>query len=143
MANYFENNFGGLAGNFALGVFLGSTGAIGFTLGLPLDIRHITFASGNFGIAVASLPYHISSEFWINSILGIISIGIMNVIVSFGLSIAFALKSRNAQFSEVRSLIGNLSWHFFHHGSSFFFPGKSSIVKDPDLPAEFHNKSSK
>lgn len=143
MANYFEKNFGGLAGNFALGVFLGSTGAIGFTLGLPLDIRHITFASGNFGIAVASLPYHISSEFWVNSILGIICIGIMNVIVSFGLSIAFALKSRNAQFSEVRSLIGNLSWHFFHHGSAFFFPGKSPVVKDSDAPAEFQNKTSK
>jgi site-specific recombinase len=137
IAAYLEQNFGGLAGNFALGVFLGSTSAIGFTLGLPLDIRHITFASGNFGIAVASLPYHISSEFVVNSVIGICAIGIMNVLVSFGLSIAFALKSRNAKFSEVKSLIGNLAWQFFHHGAAFFFPVRERAVQDSELPQEF------
>lgn len=121
IAGYFERNFGALAGNFFLGVFLGSTSAIGFTLGLPLDIRHITFASGNFGIAVSSLENQISADLWINSIIGITCIGIMNVLVSFGLSIAFALKSRNAKFSEVKSLFGNLAWQFFHHGLAFFF----------------------
>ncbi|TDE16541.1 hypothetical protein [Dyadobacter psychrotolerans] len=130
IAGYFERNFGGLAGNFFLGVFLGSTSAIGFTFGLPLDIRHITFASGNFGIAVSSLENHVSTELWINTIIGITCIGIMNVLVSFGLSIAFALKSRNAKFSEVKSLIGNLSWQFFHHGLAFFFPVKTKENSD-------------
>lgn len=132
IAGYFERNFGGLAGNFALGVFLGSTSAIGFTLGLPLDIRHITFASGNFGLAVSSLENHVSAELWLNSLIGITCIGIMNVLVSFGLSIAFALKSRNAPMSEVRSLIGNLSWQFFHHATAFFFPVRHLAEK----PAE-------
>ena len=139
IAGYFERNFGALAGNFFLGVFLGATSAIGFTLGLPLDIRHITFASGNFGIAVAGLGNHVSTDLWINSIIGIICIGVMNVLVSFGLSIAFALKSRNAKFSEVKSLMGNLSWQFFHRGTAFFFP-----VKNPDehheLPEVFVNR---
>lgn len=139
IAGYFERNFGALAGNFFLGVFLGATSAIGFTLGLPLDIRHITFASGNFGIAVAGLGNHVSTDLWINSIIGITCIGVMNVLVSFGLSIAFALKSRNAKFSEVKSLMGNLSWQFFHRGTAFFFP-----VKNPDenqeLPEVFVNR---
>ena len=139
-AQYFEHNFGALAGNFALGVFLGSTSAIGFTFGLPLDIRHITFASGNFGIAFAGLNSHISTDLWINSIIGITCIGLMNVAVSFGLSIAFALKSRNAKFSEVKSLLGNLSWQFFHHGSAFFFPVKSSFQQNEELPEAFVNK---
>jgi len=139
-ANYFEHNFGALAGNFALGVFLGSTSAIGFTFGLPLDIRHITFASGNFGIAFAGLNSHISTDLWINSVIGITCIGIMNVLVSFGLSIAFALKSRNARFSEVKSLLGNLSWQFFHHGSAFFFPVKVTVKENDELPEAFTNK---
>lgn len=133
IAGYFERNFGALAGNFFLGVFLGSTSAIGFTFGLPLDIRHITFASGNFGIAVSSLENHISTDLWINSIIGITCIGVMNILVSFGLSIAFALKSRNARFSEVKSLMGNLSWQFFHHGLAFFFPVKNPKNRNEEL----------
>ncbi|MDQ6477323.1 site-specific recombinase [Dyadobacter sp. LHD-138] len=139
-AHYFERNFGALAGNFSLGVFLGSTSAIGFTFGLPLDIRHITFASGNFGIAFAGLNSHISADLWINSIIGIACIGTMNVLVSFGLSIAFALKSRNARFSEIKSLLGNLSWQFFHHGAAFFFPVKEAASDEDELPEVFVNK---
>jgi site-specific recombinase len=140
IARYFERNFGALAGNFALGFFLGSTSAIGFTLGLPLDIRHITFASGNFGLAFAGLHSHISTDLWINSIIGISCIGLMNVLVSFGLSIAFALKSRNAKFTEVKSLLGNLSWQFFHHGTAFFFPVKDSGTSNEELPEPFVNR---
>jgi site-specific recombinase len=124
LALYFERNFGGLAGNFFLGIFLGATSAVGFTFGLPLDIRHITFASGNFGLAVSGLENHVSTELVLNSIIGITGIGIVNVIVSFGLSIAFALKSRNARMDEVKNLVANLSWQFFHHGLAFFFPVK-------------------
>jgi site-specific recombinase len=133
IADYFERNFGGLAGNFSLGIFLGSTSAIGFTFGLPLDIRHITFASGNFGLAVAGLDNYVSTDLWLNSIIGIAGIGIMNVLVSFGLSIAFALKSRNAKMTEVKSLVGNLSWQFFHHGLAFFFPVKNIIEPEEEL----------
>lgn len=140
IAIYLEHNFGALAGNFALGVFLGATSAVGFTLGIPLDIRHITFASGNFGLAFAGLHSHISTDLWINSIIGISCIGIMNVLVSFGLSIAFALKSRNAKFSEVKSLLGNLSWQFFHHGSAFFFPVKETVAGNDELPEAFVNR---
>ncbi|KAA6439708.1 hypothetical protein FEM33_10950 [Dyadobacter flavalbus] len=140
MAGYFERNFGGLAGNFFLGIFLGSTSAVGFTFGLPLDIRHITFASGNFGLAVGGLENNVSTDLWLNSIIGIAGIGFMNVIVSFGLSIAFALKSRNARPSEVKSLIGNLSWQFFHHGLAFFFPVKNPADVNEELPEALPNR---
>lgn len=140
ITHYFEQNFGALAGNFALGVFLGSTSAVGFTLGLPLDIRHITFSAGNFGLAFAGLHSHISQDLWINSVIGISCIGLMNVLVSFGLSIAFALKSRNAPFSEVKSLIGNLSWQFFHRGAAFFFPVKEPVSRNEEIPEPLGNR---
>lgn len=119
---YLENNIGGLTGNFFLGLFLGCTAAIGFTLGLPLDIRHVTFASGNFGIAVASLEHEVSTYFWVNSLTGIALIGLMNVIVSFGLSIMIALNSRNTGFVEIKQLFSRLFGQFFQNGGTFFYP---------------------
>ncbi|WP_031526885.1 site-specific recombinase [Dyadobacter crusticola] len=133
VAHYFERNFGGLAGNFFLGVCLGSTAAIGFTFGLPLDIRHITFAAGNFGLAISGLENHVSTELIFNSIIGIAGIGVVNVIVSFGLSIAFALKSRNAKMAEVKNLIANLAWQFFHHGLAFFFPVNNKVEEREEI----------
>jgi len=40
---YIENNLGGIMGNFYFGILLGSIGTLGNMLGLPLDIRHVTF----------------------------------------------------------------------------------------------------
>jgi site-specific recombinase len=109
-------------GNFFLGLFLGSTAAIGFTLGMPLDIRHVTFASGNFGIAVASLEHEVSTYFWVNSIVGIALIGLINVIVSFGLSILIALNSRGTGFAEIKQLFSRLFLQFFRNSGTFFYP---------------------
>lgn len=136
---YLENNIGGLAGNFFLGLFLGCTAAIGFTLGLPLDIRHVTFASGNFGIAVASLEHEVSTYFWVNSLVGIALIGLVNVIVSFGLSIMIALNSRNTGFAEIKQLFSKLFGQFFQNGGTFFYPVgdlKKSGKQKPQMDGE-------
>lgn len=50
LGHYIEHNLGALAGNFYFGMFLGLTGTIGTILGLPLDIRHITFSSANLAL---------------------------------------------------------------------------------------------
>ncbi len=121
-AVYLEKNIGGLMGNLFLGLFLGSTAAIGTTLGLPLDIRHVTFASGNFGIAVAGLEHQVSVYLWINALTGIALIGLVNVMVSFGLSILIALNSRNTGMHETRQLFTRLFHQFFNNGSTFFYP---------------------
>lgn len=131
VAHYLENNIGGISGNIFLGILLGSTAAVGLTFGLPLDIRHITFASGNFGIAFASLNNNIPADLWINSILGIMGIGVVNVIVSFGLSILFALKSRNAGVQDLKSLVQALLWAFNQNSTAFFYPVKSIFIADP------------
>ena len=55
IGNYIEHNSGVIIGNFILGILLGITGTVGVIFGLPIDIRHITFAAGNFGLALATL----------------------------------------------------------------------------------------
>jgi site-specific recombinase len=121
---YLDSNLGNLAGNFFLGIFLGSTGTIGVILGLPLDIRHITFASGNFGLAFVSVGDQLSQYTIAITIFGIICIGLMNFLVSFSLAIFVAIKSRGVNFNQSTALIKILLGRFALKPWQFFFPPK-------------------
>ena len=143
IASYVENNLGALAGNFFLGIFLGSMGTVGYFLGLPLDIRHVTFASGNFGIALASLemPYETSMLLW--SLLGIFLIGLINFIVSFGLTTTMAMKSRQVDFRGTRLLLSLLFRRFLARPQDFVWSPKTphhelQSVEDAPTPWREH-----
>jgi site-specific recombinase len=59
---YLEDNLGGLMGNAVFGVLMGTTATVGFLLGLPLDIRHVTFSSANLAIGFVGLDYQIDGD---------------------------------------------------------------------------------
>ena len=119
---YIDNNLGSLTGNFSLGIFLGSMGTLGFILGLPIDIRHITFASGNFGLAMATLGSSVDWQTILITIIGILGIGFMNFIVSFGLAIFLAIESRGVAFTKTGMLINYVLKSFWRRPLEFFFP---------------------
>jgi site-specific recombinase len=50
LSKYYAKNWPGIVSNFWFGVFLGATAPVGLFFGLDLDIRHITFAAGNFAL---------------------------------------------------------------------------------------------
>jgi site-specific recombinase len=127
-SEYIGSNLGNLAGNFFLGIFLGSMGTIGIILGLPLDIRHITFASGNFGLAFVSVGDQLSQSEIVLTVFGIICIGLMNFLVSFSLAIFVATKSRGVNFNQRNELIKILLGWFALKPSYFFFPPK--VIKE-------------
>jgi site-specific recombinase len=125
IAHWFERNWAGIVSNGWFGVFLGSTASLGMFLGINLDIRHITFASGNFALGMYGNGFAIDNWtiFW--SVFGIGIIGFMNFIVSFGLSLGLAFRSRDIPISEV-SLLNKAIWsHFKSHPLAFFIPVKS------------------
>lgn len=128
---YIDNNLGSLTGNFFLGIFLGCMGTLGFILGLPIDIRHVTFASGNFGLALAELGGSLPLRTMLVTVAGIIGIGLVNFLVSFGLSLFVAIKSRNVAFDKTGLLISLLFRHFFKRPFDFFFPPNESVSKAP------------
>ena len=101
---------------------MGSTHSIGIFLGLALDIRHITFVSGNIALGIYGANFQITGMtlFW--CILGIFLVGFMNFIVSFGLSLGLAFRSRNIPLIEVFSLQKSVWKHFKKHPMHFFFP---------------------
>ena len=124
LANWMQQKWPSVVSNIWFGVFMGSAWAIGHFFGLPIDIRHITFASGNLAYGLYGMNFIISLEniFW--CILGIGIIGFGNFIVSFGLSLWIALRSREVPASELKYL-GRCVWRAFKaRPRAFFFPVK-------------------
>ena len=124
VANWMQQKWPSVVSNIWFGVFMGSAWAIGHFFGLPIDIRHITFASGNLAYGLYGMNFIISLEniFW--CILGIGIIGFGNFIVSFGLSLWIALRSREVPASELKYL-GRCVWRAFKaRPRAFFFPVK-------------------
>jgi len=108
LAQYVEDHLGGIAGNFMFGVMLGSTGTLGYVFGLPLDIRHITFSSAYFAIALVGLEFQVDLGTVVLGVLGIASIGAINLFVSFGLALYVAMRSQRVKFTQAGPLLGRL-----------------------------------
>jgi site-specific recombinase len=124
IANYIRYNLGGIAGNFYLGMFLGFSGTVGMGFGIPSDIRHITFSAGNFGVALIALNFDLSLRTVLVTTLGILSIGFINLLVSFTLALYVAVKSRNVSFSKVPALFGRLFVELLRNPLAFIIPPK-------------------
>ena len=101
-ANYMHNNYGSIVGNLAFGMLLGLTGVVGYLFNLPLDIRHIAFSSANVGYAVMSgdLGWVI---FW-QSLCFVLLIGVVNLAVSFSLTLSLALRSLGATVDSWKNI---------------------------------------
>jgi site-specific recombinase len=125
LASWVAKKWPAVASNFWFGVFMGSTASIGIFLGLDLDIRHITFASGNLGLSLYGSQFELSADMIFWSVIGIGMIGFMNFIVSFMLSLILALRSRKIPFSEVGYLFASVWWYFKINPQNFFYPVKN------------------
>ncbi len=121
--DFVEANLGAIMGNFIFGVFLGSTATIGFIFGLPIDIRHIAFASANLAHGLFNVaPDQLSASLVIISVLGVALIGLVNLMVSFTLALIVALRSKDVKFLEWGRLIQLIFAHLVSHPSDFLWP---------------------
>lgn len=132
VANYIENNLGALAGNFYFGCLLGGMSALGILLGLPIDIRHITFSSAFVGFASVGLDFMLSWQAAAYAALGLVLIGLINLAVSFGLALYVAMKSRKVRFNQWRTLVVSLAKRLNEHPAEFIMPPKKSSA--PEQP---------
>jgi len=121
LGHYLENNLGGLMGNFYFGILLGVMPLLGFLLGLPLDIRHVTFSSANFATAMVALDHQASWQLVLTSVAGFLAIGTVNLLVSFGLALWVALRARQARFRHGWQLLAALLRRWRQGPIRFFF----------------------
>lgn len=103
---WFRKNSAGLAGNISLGFLLGLSPAIFEFLGIPLDVRHVTLSTGSLVAGVMALGFASLAtwEFWL-AVLGIGSMAVLNLVVSFALALAVALRSKKISFRTGMILI--------------------------------------
>jgi site-specific recombinase len=132
LARYLEDNLGGLMGNLYFGILMGVTGTVGYLLGLPLDVRHITFSSANFAIALVGLDHHVSWQMAATTVAGIALIGTVNLVVSFGLALWVALRSRRIRFRHGFRLTRALGRRFASAPVDFFIGTRELPPLDAD-----------
>ena len=125
IASYIEKNIGGILGNLFFGFCMGSTPIIGHFFGVGADIRHITFAAANFGIAFISLDFHLSWQEVVWTLAGIAGIGFFNFMVSFNLAFYVALKARGVVIKDTFKIARSILTYFRKHPRAFFFPPKT------------------
>lgn len=121
-ASYLGHHLGGIAGNFLFGIMLGSIGTIGALFGLPLDIRHVAFASANLGYALIALEFAVPWTTVAWSAFGVALIGLTNLAVSFALALWVALRARGAEFRRTGEFLALLWREFRARPGRFFFP---------------------
>lgn len=122
LGHYVEHNLGALAGNFYFGLFLGLTGTIGIMLGLPLDIRHITFSAANLAFGLVTLNFQLPLGMVAMYCGGLVLIGMTNLAVSFSLALWVALRSRKLDGRQVLPLLPLLLKRFIRQPLLFLIP---------------------
>ena len=129
LSKYYAKNWAGIISNFWFGVFLGATAPIGLFFGLDLNIRHITFAAGNFALGLYGKEFSVESyTFWI-SFATVFIIGFFNFAVSFSLSMFLAFRSRKLNVGEVRDIYKEIFRYFLKNPLKFFIPLHSVLDK--------------
>lgn len=127
-AAFHNAKYPGIMSNLWFGVFMGSTAMVGYIFGLNIDIRHITFASGNFALGLYGAEWSVAFNMLVWVFLGIGVIGFMNFIVSFTLSVIVAMRSCNIPVAELRFLFKEIFIYFVNQPVNFFFPREDEIL---------------
>ncbi len=122
-ASFIEKNTGAIIGNLFLGMVLGCTGPFSKFIGLPIDIRHITISAGNFGIAIGSVEYY-DMGLVVAAFIGIVLIGLINIAVSFLLSLYIACRSRNVSHMQTLIILKELFIDVLKNPSIIFLAEK-------------------
>lgn len=126
IGRYISERMGGIMGNFLFGCMLGSTGILGSLVGLPLDIRHIAFASANLGYALTGFDFALPLQAALWALLGIAAIGFTNLAVSFALALRTALGARRVQFNHWGTLLSAIWRRFRSNPRDFLLPPRNA-----------------
>jgi site-specific recombinase len=125
LALFIERNAGPIAGNIALGFFLGMAGIVGKIFGVPFDIRHITIAAGNSSIGIYGMGLdNIPPSFLVTVMAGVLAIGLLNFLVSFAFAFFVAVKSRGIHLKEYPEFLSILWKYFRKYPGDFILPRK-------------------
>lgn len=111
LAGVVSRNMSGWATNVSLGLMLGMLPVLGTFFGLPLDVRHVTLNSGILSLATASLEVQwVGTGLLSLALVGVATMFVLNLGVSFALSLMTAVRAYDLPSSDLRELRRRL-WH--------------------------------
>jgi site-specific recombinase len=116
--------------NVSLGFMLGFVPAIGAFLGVPLDVRHVTLSTGTLSLAIGALgPEWLLQGWFFRAIGGIATMFVLNLSVSFGLSLYNAMSALGYPPRFLLTYLKRIVREFFVHPLQFVLPpARSSHV---------------
>jgi site-specific recombinase len=122
-SRWWRQNISGLAANVSLGLLLGMVPAVAGFFALPLDVRHVTLGTGQLAAAAGALGSAVlrQPEFWW-CLGGIAVTGVLNLVVSFALAFAVALRSRGIKLRERARIRSAILQRLRHAPLSFLLP---------------------
>jgi site-specific recombinase len=129
-ARYIGHNLGALLGNLSFGFMLGGVGFIGFLTGLPIDIRHVAFASANTAYALGTLQGHEPESAAALAIVGVVLVGVVNVAVSYGLAFATAFRARHVRYERAGLVLRLVLKRLIHRPHDFVWPPRTPAASD-------------
>jgi site-specific recombinase len=100
-----KNSSNPYAASISLGFLLGLAPQFIKFMGIPLEARHITLSTGQFAAALPLIFNQLTTYDYINSVLGLLVIGIFNISVSFGLALVLAAISSQVKISHLWQLL--------------------------------------
>lgn len=125
LAHFMRRNISGFAANISLGFMLGLLPPVLAFVGLGLEARHVTLSMGQLAAAMASEGWGIFrlGAFWW-CLAAIPLIGLLNLLVSFGLAFRLAVAAQNLGLEDRRRIRTAIMLRLRQQPLSFLLPGR-------------------
>ena len=100
------HNIGGWSTSIVLGYLLGFAPVVGEFFGLPIDVRHVTLSTGTLALAAARFGTETLGDRWfLNAVVGIAVIFVLNLWVSFSIAAFVALRAYDVRLREQMGIL--------------------------------------
>ncbi len=127
LAEWVKHHAPGSVGYIALGFLLGTVPILVSLFGIPLEVRHVTLSAASLGYVLDGLLFYrgLDRLETVYSLLGILTIGVLNISTSFALSFLLAVRARDVGKEKARTFLKEVGREFFTNPGSFVLPARS------------------
>ncbi len=124
LAEWVRHHAPGSIGYIVLGFLLGSVPILVSLFGIPLEVRHVTLQAASLGYALDAMMFYggLERREIAFSLLGILTIGVLNIVTSFALSFLLAVRARNVGTEKARSFVREVGRELITSPGSFVLP---------------------
>lgn len=125
ISRFLTEQISGFGGNVGFGLLLGFMPMLFVLVGLPLEVRHVTFVTGQLAYAALALgPTVFARTDFLLALLSVPMVGLINFAVSFAFAIVVALRARGLGVRGQLTLLRAVGRRFISSPREFFLAPK-------------------